>query len=51
MPDFIFEGEIDPMVCDDLLEFYETCTYVNKLSYQATPRANVMEDNVFRGHG
>ena len=51
MPDFIFEGEIDPMVCDDLLEFYETCTYVNKITNQATPRANVMEDNVFRGHG
>ena len=51
MPDFIFEGKIDPRICDNLLNFYETCTYVNKLSYQATPDANVMGDNVFKGHG
>ena len=51
MPDFIFEGKIDPRICDNLLNFYETCTYVNKLSYQATPNANVMEGGVFRGHG
>ena len=51
MPDFIFEGKIDPRICDNLLNFYETCTYVNKRSYQATPNANVMEGGVFRGHG
>ena len=33
MKDFIWEGEIDLKVCDDLLEFYDTCTYLKKHEY------------------
>ena len=51
MPDFIWEGKIDPRICDQLLNYYDNCTIVNKLSFQASPTRNVMEGHVFRGHG
>ena len=37
MHDFIWEGEIDLKICDDLLNFYDTCTYLNKREYQSNP--------------
>ena len=33
MKDFIWEGEMDLKICDDLLEFYDTCTYLQKHEY------------------
>ena len=28
MHDFIWEGEISEDICDKLVEFYDTCTYL-----------------------
>lgn len=36
MKDFIWEGEIDLKICDDLLNFYDTCTYLIKQEYDGT---------------
>ena len=33
MHNFIWEGEIDVGICDDVVEFYDTCTYLPKIEY------------------
>mgnify|MGYP001238151784 FL=1 len=37
MHNFIWEGEIDLDICDKLVEFYETCTYLTKRQYESNP--------------
>ena len=34
MHDFIWEGEIDLQICDDIYNFYDNCTYLHKKVYQ-----------------
>ena len=50
MPDFIWEGNIDTSICDQLLNYYDNCTIVPKLSFQASPTQEMVEGH-FRGHG
>ena len=37
MHDFIWEGEIDLQICDDIYNFYDNCTYLKKRVYQSNP--------------
>tara|TARA_B100001248_G_C27294286_1_gene413981 strand:- start:354 stop:929 length:576 start_codon:yes stop_codon:yes gene_type:complete len=37
MHNFIWEGEIDLDICDKLVEFYDTCTYLTKRKYESNP--------------
>ena len=37
MKDFIWEGEIDLQICDDIYNFYDNCTYLKKRVYQSNP--------------
>ena len=50
MPDFIWEGNINTSICDQLLNYYDNCTIVPKLSFQASPTQEMVEGH-FRGHG
>ena len=37
MHDFIWEGEIDLQICDDIYNFYDNCTYLKKRVYKSNP--------------
>ena len=50
MHDFIWEGEIDLDVCDKLIEFYETCTYLPKVKYDGKGQSRGKESTDMHCH-
>ena len=50
MHDFIWEGEIDLDVCDKLIEFYETCTYLPKVKYDGKGHSKGKESTDMHCH-
>ena len=50
MHDFIWEGEIDLDVCDKLIEFYETCTYLPKVKYNGRGQSEGKESTDLHCH-